>query len=86
MNIQISGEIKNNKNLNINLLEVVNNSAMHKGHLGDDGSGETHFLIKINSIELNDLNRVQAHRKINDIVKEEFNNGLHALEIKILTN
>lgn len=79
-------EEKLNKNLNINLLEVVNNSAMHKGHLGDDGSGETHFLIKINSIELNDLNRVQAHRKINDIVKEEFNNGLHALEIKILTN
>lgn len=64
-------------------LEVVNNSYLHKGHLGDDGTMETHFCINIKSSALNGLSRVQAHQKINQIIKDEFSQGLHALEIKI---
>ena len=65
------------------LLEVINNSALHIGHLGDDGSGETHFTIIIDADELK-IGKVQAHRKINSLLKEEFNKGLHALEIKVI--
>ncbi len=65
-------------------LQVNNNSALHKGHLGDDGTNETHFLITIKSLKLKDLNRIKSHRTINDILQDEFKNGLHALEIKIL--
>lgn len=64
-------------------LQVINNSNLHAGHLGDDGSGETHFMIKINSESLVKLRRVEAHRKINEALKEEFSAGLHALEIRI---
>ena len=28
-------------------LEVVNDSASHAGHSGDDGTGETHFNVSI---------------------------------------
>ena len=29
------------------LLEVVNESHLHRGHAGDDGSGESHFRVKV---------------------------------------
>lgn len=77
-------EEKIKTNLSLEFLEVVNNSNLHQGHLGDNGSGETHFLIKISSKEFDKLNRIQAHRKINNILNDEFKNGLHALEIKII--
>lgn len=71
-------------NLQINFLEVVNNSYLHSGHVGDDGSGETHFKISISSNDLKSIRSVEAHRKINKLLKEEFGEGgLHALEIKI---
>jgi len=72
------------KNLQPKFLEVKNNSHQHSGHLGDDGSGETHFAVIVESEDLQKLNKVQAHRKINGLLKDEFKNGLHALEIKIL--
>jgi len=72
------------KNLQPSFLEVKNNSHLHAGHLGDDGSGETHFAIKISADDLNDLSAIQAHRKINSLLKDEFGKGLHALEIKVL--
>lgn len=70
--------------LNPKFLKVDNNSNLHQGHLGDDGSGETHFAVSIESDSLKDLNKVAAHRKINSLLMDEFKNGLHALEIKIL--
>jgi BolA protein len=73
------------ENLQPSFLVVKNNSAQHFGHLGDDGSGETHFAIEIAAVELQNLNRVAAHRKINELLKEEFDKGLHALEIKVIS-
>lgn len=66
------------------LLEVKNNSHLHKGHIENDDSGETHFAIKIAAEELKNLSKVAAHRKINEVVKDEFSRGLHALEIKVV--
>ncbi len=71
------------ENLRTEFLEVKNNSHLHAGHAGDNGSGETHFAVTINSEELRGISKVQAHRKINALLKEEFGNGLHALEIKV---
>ncbi|MCE3255255.1 MAG: transcriptional regulator BolA [Rickettsiaceae bacterium] len=74
---------KLSQNFTIKSLEVINKSHLHQGHLGDDGSGETHFDIVIHANELVG-NSVQNHRKINQLLKEEFEkNGLHALSIKI---
>ena len=75
---------KLSENLTIKNLEVTNKSYLHQGHLGDDGSGETHFDIIISALELSLKNQVQNHRKINQLLKDEFEkNGLHALSIKI---
>ncbi len=72
------------KNLNPQMLEVLNFSHLHKGHMGDDGSSQTHFKITIKSEQLQALNRMQAHQVINRLLADEFKQGLHALEIKIL--
>jgi BolA protein len=77
-------EEKLNERLHPSFIEVKNNSNLHKGHIGDDDSGETHFAITIKSEELQNISKVAAHRKINEIIKEEFSKGLHALEIKII--
>ena len=62
---------------------VKDNSNEHVGHNNFDGSQESHFQITIKNIT--SMSRIEIHRKINFLLKDEFNNGLHALEIK-LTN
>ncbi len=70
--------------LQIKFLEVKNNSYLHKGHLGDNGTMETHFAVIIEAEELKNLPRIKAHQKVNKILEDEFKKGLHALEIKVL--
>jgi len=82
MKQRIEDKLKNS--FNSKFLEVKNNSHLHLGHLGDDGSGETHFQITIESDDLKGLNQVSAHRKINAVLKDEFAGGMHALEIKVV--
>ena len=65
------------------LLEVVDNSNLHKGHNNFTGNNETHIeiiLTKKNKIPINSIN---IHRIINNLLEEEFKSGLHSLEIKI---
>lgn len=68
-------------------LEVVNNSHLHSNHFtpyDPNHLNQTHFLIKISSSKFSNLSKIVIHRYINNLLKEEFKNGLHALEIKIL--
>ncbi|MCD2182322.1 BolA family transcriptional regulator [Rhizobium sp. TRM96647] len=64
-------------------LEVVNESHLHAGHQpGFDGEGETHMRIRIVSAQFAGKTRIARHRMVNDLVKEEFDAGLHALAIE----
>jgi len=65
-------------------LEVKNNSHIHKGHSGYKTSEDTHFSIIIKCEKLKKLKRLDAHKAINRLLIEEFQNGLHALEINII--
>ena len=71
--------------LNPHIMDVIDKSADHVGHAGNPGAeGETHFDIVIGSDELINLSKLAQHRIINNLLKEEFKNGLHALSIKVL--
>ena len=64
---------------------VVNDiSISHKGHNNFDGNNETHFSIILNTNNKNKESKLSIHRKINELLKDEFSLGLHALEIKII--
>ena len=65
-------------------IEVNDISILHKGHNNFDGNEETHFSIILNSNKQNRESKLEIHRKINELLKNEFKLGLHALEIKIL--
>ncbi|MDX8348381.1 BolA family protein [Cognatiyoonia sp. IB215446] len=64
-------------------LEVINESAQHAGHAGDDGSGESHWRIKIAAASLNDLTRIARHRAIHDALGPTIIGRIHALAIEI---
>lgn len=66
-------------------LDVINNSKMHAGHLEQGDSDDTHFTIKISSEQLDHLSRIEQHKIINNLLKEEFDSGLHALSIKVIS-
>ena len=84
--------MKRKKRIELILLEKFSNwktevkdiSILHKGHNNFDGSEETHFSIILNSNSQNKESKLKIHRKINELLKNEFISGLHALEIKIL--
>ena len=63
---------------------VKDNSNLHKGHNNFDGTGETHIFVQINQNSKMKLSRLEIHRKINFLLREEFESGLHSLQIKII--
>ena len=67
------------------LLQVINDSHKHKGHVGSPNTGNSHFSIIIKSNQLSLMNRVAGQRLIYSVLKDEMKNSIHALSIKILT-
>ena len=66
------------------VVNIIDNSYMHKGHNNFNGDGETHILIELKKREKININRLEIHKKINSLLKNEFNTGLHSLQIKII--
>ncbi|PNU04969.1 BolA family protein [Novosphingobium guangzhouense] len=63
-------------------LDVVNDSATHRGHTGDDGSGESHFTIFIESPQFAGVSRLQRQRLVNAALGDIPGNRVHAVAIK----
>lgn len=64
-------------------LSVMNESFKHKGHAGDDGSGETHFHIEMACKQFEGLSRVECQRMVYSLLDKEFHTGLHALSLRL---
>lgn len=62
-------------------LTVIDESERHQGHAGWREGGETHYRIEVVSPAFAGKTRVAAHRMVNDLLKAEFDAGLHALAI-----
>lgn len=63
-------------------LDVVDESSLHKGHSGWREGGETHFRVDIVASKFSGLSRLDRHRLINDLLKDELQGGIHALAIR----
>jgi BolA protein len=64
------------------LLDVSNDSALHAGHMGDDGSGESHFSVTIESPAFAGQSRVAQQRMVNAALADLLATRIHALAIK----
>lgn len=63
-------------------LDVINDSARHHGHMGDDGSGESHFTVEIESEAFAGVSRVQRQRMVNRALGDIPGQRVHALAIR----
>jgi BolA protein len=63
-------------------LEVVNDSARHSGHMGDDGSGESHFTVRIVAPSFAGMSRLQRQRAVNAALADLLRERIHALAIE----
>ena len=73
---------KLNDEIEIDHLDIVDNSHKHKGHkffLPE----KFHLHLKIKSEYLNSISRVSAQKMIMRILKEDLKTKIHALEISI---
>jgi len=64
-------------------LEIVDESHKHAGHAGARPGGNTHFHIRIVSEAFTPLSRVERHRLVHDVLKEELETTIHALSLNL---
>jgi BolA protein len=90
MSIQSAIQAKLTAALAPERLEVINESHLHAGHhhlesghqAVFDGTGETHFRIRIVAPAFAGMSRVERHRAVNGLLAAELKSGLHALAIE----
>lgn len=71
-------------------LEVIDESHLHAGHHHEesghhvtyDGSGETHFRVRIVASVFEGMSRIDRHRSVNTLLADELKAGVHALAIE----
>ncbi|HVI97805.1 MAG TPA: BolA family protein [Sphingomonas sp.] len=63
-------------------LEVINDSARHRGHAGDDGTGESHFTVIVESPRFEGRSRVERQRLVNKALGDLLTGHIHALAIR----
>ncbi len=70
------------KEIIIEDISIVDNSHKHKGHKSFSPE-KFHLQLKIRSLYLNSLSRVNAHKLIMKILRVELKTKIHSLEISI---
>ena len=73
---------KLNNKIEIEHIDVVDNSHKHKGHKSFSPE-KFHLHLKIKSLYLNSISRVNAQKMIMKVLKDDINTKIHALEISI---
>ena len=63
-------------------LDVINDSARHRGHSGDDGSGESHFTVEIEVPAFAGMSRLERQRAVNAALGDLMKARIHALAIR----
>ena len=60
-------------------LEVIDESGLHAGHAGAVPGKITHVRIVVEAEAFRGKSRVDSHRIVNELLKNEIAAGLHAL-------
>jgi BolA family transcriptional regulator, general stress-responsive regulator len=63
-------------------LVVSNDSAKHSGHSGDDGSGESHFSVTVESAAFTGVGRLERQRMVNRALGDLPGQKVHAMAVK----
>ena len=77
---QIEEKIKSK--VELEELKIVDNTDAHKNHKSFQ-KGKLHLILEIKSNYLRKLNRLEAEKILMKIMKDEFKQKIHALEIRL---
>jgi len=66
-------------------VQVIDESALHKGHAGHRPGGQSHFRVEIVSAAFEGQPRIARQRRVYEILADELEAGVHALALKTLT-
>tara|TARA_B100000963_G_scaffold328503_1_gene317114 strand:- start:130 stop:387 length:258 start_codon:yes stop_codon:yes gene_type:complete len=77
---ELGKKLKNK--IEIEELLIVDNTAKHKHHKFFSPE-KLHLHLKIKSLYLNSISRINAQKMIMDILKDDLKKKIHALEISI---
>lgn len=66
-----------------NHIDIINESHLHQGHAGWDGSGESHFRIRMTSDMFSGLSRIARHRLVYDALSPSPMDAIHALALEL---
>lgn len=67
-------------------LEIINESDKHHGHAGSPNTRESHYQVRIASSKFQGFSLRESHQQIYQALGGEFDIGLHALSIKIISD
>ena len=73
---------KLNDEIEIEHIDIVDNSYKHKGHKSFSPE-KFHLHLKIKSLYLDSISRLNAQKIIMRVLKDDLNTKIHALEISI---
>ena len=73
---------KINKKIVPDIIIIIDNYHLHSKHKSFD-KNKFHLKIIIKSERLKNMDKINAHKEIFSILKDEMNNKIHALEIEI---
>ena len=67
------------------VLEIVDDSARHAGHAGEnpDGLGETHFFVTVETPAFAGKSRVERQRMVYALLAAELKERVHALSLTL---
>ena len=65
-------------------LDVTNEFELHAGHRSSPGTGDSHFRVLVVSEAFTAKSRVDRHRIVNELLKDELAGGIHALTLLTL--
>ncbi len=69
-------------------IDLRNDSHLHAGHTGNPTGApdaETHFKLRVVSEDFAGKRLIQRHRMVNEILKDELQTTVHALQLQLKT-
>lgn len=64
-------------------LEIEDESEQHRGHAGYQEGGQSHFRVKIQSVEFASMSRIERHRAVHRALGADLVGRIHALALQI---
>ena len=65
------------------MLNVIDESDKHVGHVGHRPEGETHFKVVMQTGLFSGLSRLEMQRNVFEVLKHEMKNKIHALSLEL---